>query len=234
MFFSTNEVICESSLIIPGTSILPNGLLAVFYGLTLVYLFLGIGIVSDVFMAGIERITSQTSVIKILDEHGEVIRTKKVTVWNPTVANLTLMALGSSAPEILLSVIETTNGLGACPGELGASTIVGSAAFNLLVISAVSIYAVNEKNDIDPLRDPSVPLGVKKIYDMGVFSVTSFSSIFAYVWMWIVLADQSVSPIEAWLTFIFFFILIGGAYGMDKYKSMQDAKLKAESGDKEV
>ena len=29
-----------------------------------------------------------------------------VTVWNSTVANLTLMALGSSAPEILLSVIE--------------------------------------------------------------------------------------------------------------------------------
>ena len=27
-------------------------------------------------------------------------------VWNDTVANLTLMALGSSAPEILLAVIE--------------------------------------------------------------------------------------------------------------------------------
>jgi len=27
--------------------------------------------------------------------------------WNETVANLTLMALGSSAPEILLSVIQT-------------------------------------------------------------------------------------------------------------------------------
>jgi len=26
--------------------------------------------------------------------------------WNDTVANLTLMALGSSAPEILLSIIE--------------------------------------------------------------------------------------------------------------------------------
>lgn len=44
----------------------------------------------------------------------EVIITKasgetKVTtvrVWNETVSNLTLMALGSSAPEILLSVIE--------------------------------------------------------------------------------------------------------------------------------
>ena len=31
----------------------------------------------------------------------------KVNVWNPTVANLTLMALGSSAPEIMLAVLET-------------------------------------------------------------------------------------------------------------------------------
>lgn len=59
-------------------------------------------------------------------------------------ANLTLMALGSSAPEILLAIIETSGNLGGCPGELGPSTIVGSAAFNLLVISAASIWAVNE------------------------------------------------------------------------------------------
>jgi solute carrier family 8 (sodium/calcium exchanger) len=76
----------------------------------------------------------------------EFIQTK-VNVWNPTVANLTLMALGSSAPEILLNVIETVSALGSKPGELGPSTIVGSAAFNFLVISGISIYAVNESND---------------------------------------------------------------------------------------
>jgi len=221
VYLSSNEVICRSPLLIPGVAILPNGLLAVFYGLCLFYLFLGIGIVSEVFMAGIEKITSQTTIYKVTNDQGEVIKTKKVTVWNPTIANLTLMALGSSAPEILLSCIETSGGLGGCPGELGASTIVGSAAFNLLVISAVSIYAVNESTDDNPERDESVPKGVKKIYDMGVFTVTAFSSIFAYVWMWIVLIDQSVSPFEAWLTFLFFFILIGSAFGMDKYKAMQ-------------
>jgi len=46
--------------LIPGIAILPSGLLAIFYGLTLLYLFLGIGIVSDLFMAGIEKITSHT------------------------------------------------------------------------------------------------------------------------------------------------------------------------------
>jgi len=42
-------------VLIPGIALLPSGLLAVFYALALVYLFLGIGIVSDVFMAGIEE-----------------------------------------------------------------------------------------------------------------------------------------------------------------------------------
>mgnify|MGYP000211988890 CR=1 FL=1 len=104
------------------------------------------------------------------------------------------MALGSSAPEILLSVIETFGGLGKCPGELGASTIVGSAAFNLLVISGVSIYAVSEENDTDEDRDTSTPDGVKKINDMGVFFITATSSLWAYIWLYIVVKDQHVLP----------------------------------------
>ena len=51
-------------------------------------------------------------------------------IWNATVANLTLMALGSSAPEILLSIVEVL-AEGFNSGELGPATIVGSAAFNL-------------------------------------------------------------------------------------------------------
>jgi solute carrier family 8 (sodium/calcium exchanger) len=99
------------------------------------------------------------------------------------------MALGSSAPEILLAVLETVSTLGDCPGELGASTIVGSAAFNLLVISGLSIFAVTEENDTDPRRDASLPVGVKKIADMGVFGLSSGASIWAYLWLWIVLMD---------------------------------------------
>ena len=126
------------------------------------------------------------------------------------------MALGSSAPEILLSVIETVTNLGGCPGELGPSTIVGSAAFNLLVISGVSIYAVNDKNEANPDWDDDLKSqGIKKIKDMGVFSITAFFSIFAYVWLFIVLYDQQVELWEAWLTFIFFFVLIIFAYCAD-------------------
>lgn len=55
------------------------------------------------------------------------------------------MALGSSAPEIILNVADTLGKLGKIPSELGPQTIVGSASFNLLIISAVSIIAVKEE-----------------------------------------------------------------------------------------
>ena len=62
-------------------------------------------------------------------------------VWNDTVANLSLLALGTSAPEILLSVIEVV-GNQFVAGELGPGTIVGSAAFNLLVIIGVCMVSI--------------------------------------------------------------------------------------------
>ncbi len=129
------------------------------------------------------------------------------------------MALGSSAPEILLSVIETVTMLGLVPGELGPSTIVGSAAFNLLVISGVSIIAVGDTP--------------KKIDDMGVFTVTCLSSLFAYVWMYIVLkiwTPEYVTMIEAFLTLSFFVLLISFAYVADR---INDRKKTREASEEE-
>lgn len=135
------------------------------------------------------------------------------------------MALGSSAPEILLAVLETCTRLGQCPGELGASTIVGSASFNLLVISGLSIYAVTPESDAEnEERDDTVDVGVKKIYDMRVFAITCTSSLWAYIWLWIVLLDQYVQLWEGILTFVFFIILIGLAYGADRYTASENAK----------
>jgi len=157
--FGNTDAICTGVFLIPGTELLPLGVLAVAYFITLSWLFLGISIIAEMFMAGIEKITSVTRKVKTGDGPEDY---KMVLVWNPTVANLSLMALGSSAPEILLSVIEAVSTLGECPGELGPSTIVGSAAFNLLVISGLSILAVTEENDTDPRRDQSLLLDLRK------------------------------------------------------------------------
>jgi len=103
----------------------------------------------------------------------------------------------------------------------------------LLVISGLSIYAVNDTNakydDPEDQPDEGVPeeeqeakhppVGIKKINDMGVFSITATFSILAYIWMFIALLDQEVAMYEAWLTLALFFVLIGFAFGADKYKA---------------
>ena len=132
----TTEEPCHSWIVLHGTSLYNKGVLGFFYFLFLMYLFLGIAIVADIFMGAIEVITSKEVEQTIYTDDG-VRQVNKVKVWNPTIANLTLMALGSSAPEILLSVIETVTTLNQKPGTLGPSTIVGSAAFNLLGITKV-------------------------------------------------------------------------------------------------
>jgi len=168
---------------------------AIMYLCLLGWCFLGVAIISDNFMAAIEVVTAQERVVMAKDESGNLVE-KKVFVWNDTVANLSLMALGSSAPEILLSVIETVGSLDKVPEDgLGASTIVGSAAFNLFMITAICM--------------PSIPNGEKRdIEDYGVFIITSSFSVFAYVWMLFVLNDSVITPLEAVLTFLYFPLLL--------------------------
>ena len=130
----------------------------------------------------------------------------QVPIWNPTIANLTLLALGSSAPEILLSVIESLKDLGEPAGVLGPASIVGSGAFNLLVITGISILSVDEP---------------KKIYDLGVYACTASFSLFAYSWMYFCLlinTENVVDINEAWLTLFFFFLLVSVSFAADKYQ----------------
>lgn len=209
---------CYSFILTPGFRLMNPAWLGFLYFIALVYIFVGVSIISDIFMDSITVITSAKRVVQVRDENANIIK-KEVIVWNSTVANLTLMALGSSAPEIMLNVIETVMNLGSRPGELGASTIVGSAAFNLLVISGVSIMAVTEETDErtdEEIEEDQTDKGVKKIGKVKVFIVTTVFSILAYVWMWYVLLDGIVEPHEAWITLALFVVLILMAWIADK------------------
>ena len=172
------------------------------YLLELLWLFLGVAIVADIFMAAIEQITSQEKKVTLM-VRGEWT-SYYVRVWNPTVANLSLMALGSSAPEIMLSVIELfSNGMHT--GELGPSTIVGSAAFNMLIILAICILAIPDGE-------------TRSIKELGVYACTAVSSVLAYVWLIVILQWSSPDLIEPWegiATFIAFFVLLTVAFLLD-------------------
>ncbi|KAM8746713.1 solute carrier family 8 member 4b isoform 2-T3 [Acanthopagrus schlegelii] len=177
---------------------------AIVYFVALIYMFLGMSIIADRFMSSIEVITSQEKEITIKRPNGETT-TATVRIWNETVSNLTLMALGSSAPEILLSVIEVC-GHGFEAGALGPSTIVGSAAFNMFIIIALCVYVVPDGE-------------TRKIKHLRVFFVTAAWSIFAYIWLYLILSVFSPGEVEVWeavLTFLFFPLCVVQAWVADR------------------
>ncbi len=177
---------------------------ATIYFVGLAYMFLGVSIIADRFMASIEVITSQERQITIKKPNGEKITTT-VRIWNETVSNLTLMALGSSAPEILLSVVEVC-GHNFDAGELGPNTIVGSAAFNMFVIIGLCVSVIPEGE-------------TRKVKHLRVFFVTATWSVFAYTWLYLILAVISPGVVDIWealLTLFFFPICVGFAYVADR------------------
>ena len=182
----------------------PAGL-SILYLILLLWFFLGVALAADVFMSAIEQITSTLKYVKHTAKDGSIKRFR-VRTWNPTVANLTLMALGSSAPEILLSAIELLfNDM--YQGALGPSTIVGSAAFNLFVIIAVCVVSI-----------PSTE--TRRICQPRVYSITAFFSVFAYIWLVVILMGTSPEMIditEALLTFLLFPLLVWLAFVADKW-----------------
>jgi hypothetical protein len=70
VYFSKNTEVCSSSLLIPGVATLSSGFLAVCYGLCLIYLFLGIAIVAEIFMEAIEKITAKKVIVNIRGADG--------------------------------------------------------------------------------------------------------------------------------------------------------------------
>jgi len=167
---------------------------ACLYIMGLLWCFLGVSVLSDTFMAGIERITEGTHQVKrkrknpdgtqVMENGEPVIDTVDELIWNPAVANLSLMALGSSTPEILLGIIEIMGG-GFYAGALGPGTVVGSAAFNLYVITGICMIALEDNE-------------VRKVEGVTVFCITSFSSLFAYVWLGVILIFISPDVVELW------------------------------------
>lgn len=180
--FGSTSTAADGTTLYGGEHEWPNVIRVILYLMGLCWIFLGVAVISDVFMAGIEKITSAKRRIEV--GTGDQKRKKTVYIWNPTVANLTLMALGSSAPEILLSLIEISSDEFFL-GPLGAGTIVGSAAFNLLCISAVCVAALDDGDS-------------RKIKEVHVYMITASVSVFAYLWLMFILMISSPDVCEIW------------------------------------
>ncbi|XP_066906126.1 sodium/calcium exchanger Calx isoform X2 [Halyomorpha halys] len=168
------------------------------YFLGLGYSFFGVAIVMDIFMSSIEYIISKRK--KIYSLRPDLAERLHIRIWNDVVGNLTLLCLGTSAPEVFLSIIEVV-GHNFEAGYIGPASIVGSAAVNLIIIALCNI---------------ALDVGeVKVVNEYGVFCFTGIFSVFAFFWIYVILEISSRGVVELWeasLTLAFYPILVVGAY----------------------
>merc|ERR1711937_1111184 len=108
-------------------------------------------------------------------------------------------------------------------GDLGPGTIVGSAAFNLFMIIGLCMYVIPDDE-------------VRKIKHLRVFIITASWSVFAYVWLYLILGAISYGRVDSWegiVTFLFFPATVYTAFGADRrmffYKYL-DKKYRAQRG----
>jgi len=235
-YHCNDTVVCGSWLLLPAENLWSKEIRGFLYLIAMIWIFVGIAIASDIFMMSIEVITAKKRTVVVWDAEKQQKVERQVLVWNETVANLTLMALGSSAPEILIAVVEAVSKLPMTSAQaefyrrqdgLGVFTIMGSASYNLLVISAICIIA------------PKLP-DIKKVSQFSVFLLTSLWSIWAYIWMLLVvrfISPNVVEVWEAWLTLAFFPLMAITAYCQDNgwwiWKCQRNAQVVGVSGDEE-
>lgn len=103
---------CDSYLVFHGETALGNGLRTFLYFLGLAYCFLGLSAITARFFRSMENVVKHTRKVVEIDPctGEEIIRHEKV--WNFTIADISLLAFGTSFPQISLATIDAIRNLG--------------------------------------------------------------------------------------------------------------------------
>ncbi|KAF3436457.1 hypothetical protein FNV43_RR23549 [Rhamnella rubrinervis] len=198
---------CESYLIFHGETALGDGLRTFLYFVGLAYCFLGLSAITARFFLSMENVVKHTREVVEFDPYSKTETIRHEKVWNFTIADISLLAFGTSFPQISLATIDAIRNLGNLyAGGLGPGTLVGSAAFDLFPIHAVCVVVPRAGE-------------LKKISDIGVWLVELCWSFWAYIWLYIILkvwTPNVVTLLEALLTVLQYGLLLIHAYAQDK------------------
>jgi magnesium/proton exchanger len=106
---------CDSDtyLLFHGETLLSSGVRASLYTVALAYCFIGLSAITARFFKSMEQIMKHSrEVVVSVDPHTEAPVVKHEKVWNYAVADIALLAFGTSFPQISLATIDAIRNLG--------------------------------------------------------------------------------------------------------------------------
>jgi magnesium/proton exchanger len=103
---------CDAYLLFHGETLLPNGARAFIYTIALAYCFIGLSVITARFFKAMENIMKQSRELVTIDPHLNKPAVKHEKVWNYTIADITLLAFGTSFPQISLATIDAIRNMG--------------------------------------------------------------------------------------------------------------------------
>lgn len=127
---------CESYFLFYGEVYLGVGLRTFLYFLALAYCFVGLSAITARFFRSMENVVKHSRKMVEIDPYTntEVIRYEKV--WNYTIADISLLAFGTSFPQISLATIDAIRNIG---------NLYAGGLQSALFVSVVSVYLLNFK-----------------------------------------------------------------------------------------
>jgi len=116
---------CDSDtyLLFHGETLLSNGVRATLYTVALAYCFIGLSAITARFFKSMEQIMRHSREVVIIDPHTKEPVVKHEKVWNYAVADIALLAFGTSFPQISLAAIDAIRNLGQLTAG-GTTTVI--------------------------------------------------------------------------------------------------------------
>ncbi|KAK8967081.1 Magnesium/proton exchanger 1 [Platanthera guangdongensis] len=180
-----------------------RGVRAFLYFSALGYCFIGLSVITARFFRSMEKIVKQTREITKIDPYTNTKVIKHERVWNYAIADISLLAFGTSFPQISLATIDAIRNIGQL--NAGASTTRSTVTYLIkysilakeCLFKAVSVF-MDEQAYHAISNDMLVKAGMIQVASLQVWSPKVIT-----IW-------------EASLTVVQFFLLLLHAYAQDK------------------